>query len=173
MTIKEYWNLIGREPFLAITWEPDFSQACSFCRMLMNHKNFHFTQIPDKTYDVIFLKSSKTMLLGHFWPFLIFFAQWGFFQKNLALSLITRYGPLKPCKVSEKTNEPILRKLVDRRKDGQTDGRTKGRRDRRTDRPYVIGPFRSGPVVKKHQNDVYDIVLVFLLLALNIFHNFF
>ena len=57
--IKEYWNLIGREPFLAITWEPDFSQACSFRRMLMNHKNFHSTQIPDKTNDVIFLNSPK------------------------------------------------------------------------------------------------------------------
>ena len=65
--IKEYWNLIGREPFLAVTWEPDFSQACSFCRMLMNHKNFHFTQIPDKTNDVIFLKIPKAMILGHFW----------------------------------------------------------------------------------------------------------
>ena len=69
MLIKEYWNLIGQEPFLAITWEPDFSQACSFHRMLMNHKNFDFTQIPDKTNDVIFLKSPKTMFLGHFWTF--------------------------------------------------------------------------------------------------------
>ena len=51
--IKEYWNLIDQGPFLAITWEPDFSQAWSFCKMLMNHKNFHFTQIPDKTNDVI------------------------------------------------------------------------------------------------------------------------
>ena len=42
-SIKEYWNLIGWEPFLAMTWEPDFSQACSFCRMFRNHKNFHFT----------------------------------------------------------------------------------------------------------------------------------
>ena len=29
--------------------------------MLMNHKNFHFTQIPDKTNDMIFLKSPKTI----------------------------------------------------------------------------------------------------------------
>ena len=34
--------------------------------MLMNHKNFHFTQILDKTNDEIFLKSPKTMFLGHF-----------------------------------------------------------------------------------------------------------
>ena len=31
--------------------------------MLMNHKNFHFTQIPDKTNDMIFLKSPKTLFL--------------------------------------------------------------------------------------------------------------
>ena len=121
MTIKEYWNLIGGESFLAITWEPDFSQACSFCRMLMNHKNIHFTQIPDKTKDMTFLKSPKTMLLGHFWPFLVIFARWGFFPENPTLSHITRYGPLTPCKVSGKTNEPILRKLTNRRKDGRTD----------------------------------------------------
>ena len=30
LTIKEYWNLIGWESFLAITWESCFSQACSF-----------------------------------------------------------------------------------------------------------------------------------------------
>ena len=70
--IKEYWNLIGQEPFLALTWEPDFSQARSFCRMLINHKNFHFTQIPDKTNIVMFLNGSKTMFLGHFWPLGIF-----------------------------------------------------------------------------------------------------
>ena len=56
MKIKEYWNLIGQEPFPAITWEPDFSQAC----------------IPDKTNDIIFLKSKKTLFLGHFCPMGIF-----------------------------------------------------------------------------------------------------
>ena len=85
MTIKEYWNLVDREPFLAITWEPDISQACSFRRMLMDHKNFHFTQIPDKTNDTIFLKNPKTMFLGHFWPFLVILAWWGVFPKNLAV----------------------------------------------------------------------------------------
>ena len=56
LTIKEYWNLIGREPFLPIIWKPDFSKESSFCRMLTNHKNFRFAQIPDKTNYVIFLK---------------------------------------------------------------------------------------------------------------------
>ena len=64
--LVKYWQLKNAEislaewePFLTITWEPDFSQARSFCRMLINHKNFHFTQIPDKTNDMIFLKSPK------------------------------------------------------------------------------------------------------------------
>ena len=73
LMIKEDWNLIGSEQFLAITWERDFSQACSFCRMLMNHKNFHLTQIPDKTNDTILLKSPKThfwAFFAHFWSFL-------------------------------------------------------------------------------------------------------
>ena len=30
--------------------------------MLMNHKNFHFAQIPDKINDMIFLKSRKIRL---------------------------------------------------------------------------------------------------------------
>ena len=75
LTIKEYWNLTGWEPFLDITWELDFFQACSFRRMLINHKNFHLTQIPDKTDDAIFLKSPKTLFLVHFWPFLVIFSR--------------------------------------------------------------------------------------------------
>ena len=54
-------------------------------------KNFHFTQIPDKTNDMIFLKRNV------FGPFLTILARWGFFPKNLALSHTTIYGPLVPC----------------------------------------------------------------------------
>ena len=66
LTIKDYWNLIGQKSFLAITWEPDFSQACSFRRMLKNHKNF-FTGIPDKSNDLIFLENTKTFYCGPLW----------------------------------------------------------------------------------------------------------
>ena len=90
----------------------------------MNHKSFHFAKIPDKTNDINFLKSPKTMFLGHFSPFLVIFAQWGFFPKNRALSHTTIYKPLTPCCISEKTNEPIPRKLMDRWKDGRMDGWT-------------------------------------------------
>ena len=46
--------------------------------MLMNHKNFHFTQIPDKTNDVIFLKSPKTK----FWAIFGYFCSMGIFSKK-------------------------------------------------------------------------------------------
>ena len=55
--LVKYWRLKNieislTESHFCLTWEPDFPQACSFRRMLMNHKNFHLTQIPDKTNDV-------------------------------------------------------------------------------------------------------------------------
>ena len=119
-----------------MTWEPDFSQTCNFRRILMNHKNFHFAQIPDKTNDVIFLKSLKPC----FWAIFDHF-----FQKNPAPSHITRYGPLTPCQVSEKTNEPILRKLTNRRKDRQTNGL------------YFIRLFRLRPGVQQEELDNADL----------------
>ena len=123
LTITEYWNLIGREPFLAITWELDFSQACSFCRMLMSHKKFHFTQSSDKTNDLDFIKKYKNHALGSVLTIFVHFCPMGIFSKNLALSH-TIYGSLTQCIFSEKTNEPIPRKLTDRRKDGRMDGQT-------------------------------------------------
>ena len=52
--------------------------------MLMNHNNFCFTQIPDKTNDVIFLKSPKILFLGHFDLFD------GDFFKKIQLSVLAR-----------------------------------------------------------------------------------
>ena len=130
-TIKEYWNLIGREQFLAITWEPDFSQACNFRKMLMNHKNFCFTYSPDKTNNTIFLskKSPKTLFWGHFWPFLVIYARWRFFPKNPVLSHVTMLS---------------FRKNESANSEG-TYGLTEGR----TDGPYFIGTFRPRPGVQK------------------------
>ena len=82
--LVKYWWFKNSEPLLAITWEPDFSQAFSFRGMLMSHENFHFTQFPDKTNNVIF-----TLFLDHLWQFLVIFARWGFFPKIPALSHIT------------------------------------------------------------------------------------
>ena len=51
------------------------------------------------------------MKVRHFWT--QFFS-----KKNLALSHTTIYGFVTRSQISEKTNEPIQRKLTDRRKDG-------------------------------------------------------
>ena len=120
MTIKEYWNLIGQGPLLAITWEPDFSQACSFHRMLMNHKNFHFTQIPDKTNDVIFLISPKNHVFRPFLPH-------GDFSKISSSVTYNYIWAPNTILISEKTNERNPRKLTDRWKGRRTDRRTDGR----------------------------------------------
>ena len=44
-----------------------------------------------------------------------------FFFKNLTSSVTRYHGQLSSCKISEKTNDPILKNLVT---DGRTDGRT-------------------------------------------------
>ena len=56
-----------------------------------------------------------------------------FFLKNLTLSLTRYYSQLSSCKISEKTNDPILRKLSDRGTDRQMEGQTAGGRDRQAD----------------------------------------
>ena len=74
---------------MTITWEPDFSKACIFCRMLMNHKNFCFTPIPDKTNTTILLKSPKTLFWGPFLSFLpdgIFSKKFGSVTHNYRLT---------------------------------------------------------------------------------------
>ena len=52
-----------------------------------------------------------------------------FFFKNLAPSVTRYYGQLSSCKISEKTNDPILRKFsdgwADRWTDRMIDRRTK------------------------------------------------
>ena len=61
----------------------------------------------------------------HFWPHLGSLSQNSgcHFFKNLALSVTRYHGQLSSCTISEKTNDPILRKVSDGRTDRQIDGR--------------------------------------------------
>ena len=50
-----------------------------------------------------------------------------FFSKKMASSVTIYHSQLSSCTISEKTNDPILRKLSDGLTDGRTGGRTDGR----------------------------------------------
>ena len=93
---------------MPISREPDFSQTCGFRRMIENHNIFRFKPFLVTSNDSIFHKSPKKTILGTFGQI---WAKPDFFPKNRALSLFCVYGPLTSCKISEKTNEPILRKV--------------------------------------------------------------
>ena len=56
----------------------------------MNHSNFDFTQIPDKTNDMIVLKSPKSHVLGPFLPD-------GDFFEEIQLCHAIIYGLLTLC----------------------------------------------------------------------------
>ena len=71
----------------------------------------HFRPFLAKTNDSILRKSPKTLFWGFFGPFFPIFQKMRIFLKNRALSLLSIYGPLTSCKISEKTNEPIPRKV--------------------------------------------------------------
>ena len=106
--------------------------------MLMDHKNFHFTQIPDKTNNTIFL---KTMSLGHFRPFLVIFARWAFFPKKSGSVTHNYIWPLTPWEVSEKL---MCQSGENLRRDGRTEGRAEGRRDHyRTVPAEARGPIKE------------------------------
>ena len=105
--------------------EREFSQIWDFCRKLANHNTLHFRSFLAKTNDSILCKIPKKIILGAildlFGPFLPIFEKMRFFPKNRALSLLRIYRPLTSFKISEKNNEPILRKVCYRRTDRLTD----------------------------------------------------
>ena len=128
MTIKEYWNLIGQEPFLARTWQPEFSQACSFCRMLMNHKNFHFTQNwhdarqTRQNWWHDFLKKSKKHVIG---PLLTIFGHFSlmkiFSRKSSSVTHNYIWAPNSMLSFRKKLMSQSRENLeIDGRTDGQT-----------------------------------------------------
>ena len=93
--------------------------------MLMNHNNFHFTQISDKTNDIIFLKSPKTVFLSHFLPFLVIFAREDFFQKIWLCHTQLYMAPQHHAKFKKKLMSQSQENLwTDKRTDGRTDGQT-------------------------------------------------
>ena len=83
---------------MSLNCELDFCLVCSFCRILMNHKNFDFTQIPGKINDAIFLKSPKTM----FWAIFDHFYLMGIFFKKSSCHTQLYMGPYYYAKFQKK-----------------------------------------------------------------------
>ena len=102
--------------------------------MLMNHKNFHFTQIPDKTNDIIFLKSPKTM----FWAIFGYFCSMGIFSKKIQLCQTQLYMGAQHHAKSRK-------KLMNQSQENLWT-------DRKMDKPYFIRPLWPKPGVQKSKN---------------------
>ena len=75
-------------------------------------------------------KFSNNLKTSCFWrifgPFSNFKAK-KIFLENPALSRTASYEFLAPCQISEKTNDTIPRKRLDRMTEGQKDGRMDGR----------------------------------------------
>ena len=71
----------------------------------------------EKTNEAILQKAQKTLFLGHFGPK---YAEWDFFFENRAPSHFGLYHFASLCQKSEITNEPISRKVYNRRTDERT-----------------------------------------------------
>ena len=78
-------------------------------------------QFKEKIVDQTWEKSRKPNLGSNFGPFESNLGHQIFFLKNLALSVTRYHGQLSLCTISNKTNDPILRKLSQWLADRQTD----------------------------------------------------
>ena len=102
-----------------------------------------FYAISRKTNEPNFRKWQKNQFQAQFWT-IWFWVTSIFFFKYLALSVTRYHGQVSSCTISEKTNNPISRKLCERQKDRQ--------RDRLTDKSDFVGQTLSNvehPKTKK------------------------
>ena len=97
--------------FWRISQNQIFPKYGIYARIQQIIQTFFIDQIQKKTITKFFNKF-KNPIFG------IFLGQKIFFSKNPAPWHTTTYGPLTPWWVSEKTNEPISRKIPDRRSEG-------------------------------------------------------
>ena len=97
---------------------------------------------------------------GHFiysiWPK---FGLPNFFFKNLAPSVTRCHGQLSSC-IIEKTNDPILRKLSDRRTDRRTDRQTDRQMDDGQTRPISQDAVRLTSSVQ-HQRVIFTFLKIY------------
>ena len=103
--------------------------------------NYHYMQFQGKLMNQTWENSKKNLVLGLILAYLakIWATNFFFSQKNLAPSVPRYYGQLSSCTISEKTDNPILRKLSDGGTNGPTDGRSDfiGRCPTNVERPII------------------------------------
>ena len=111
--------------------------------MLYIVASYHSMQFQGKLMNQTLENGKKTSFRHNFGPFgsgsPVFF-----FFKYLALSVTRYHGQVSSCTITEKTNNPISRKLCERQKDRQ--------RDRLTDKSDFVGQTLSNvehPKTKK------------------------
>ena len=88
----------------------------------------------------------KTLLLTHFGPILPVLGAKKIFPENPALSRTTSHGILASCQNFEKIKDTILRKHLDRGKDGRKDGQNNGQKDGQTLFYRTLPATAEGPI---------------------------
>ena len=121
--------------FWPISQEQTFSQIWGLCGNTANNINFHYRSNSVKINDQISQQIEKILFFAHFWPIFPIFGAKKIFPEYPALPRTTSHGILAPCQISEKANDAIPRKRLDKWTNGKTD------------RPYFIGSFRLPPWV--------------------------
>ena len=121
--------------FWPISQEQTFSQIWGLCRNTANNINFHYRSNSVKINDQISQQIEKILFFAHFWPIFPILGAKKFFPEYPALPRTTSHGILAPCQISEKANDAIPRKRLEKWTNGKTD------------RPYFIGSFRLPPWV--------------------------
>ena len=88
-----------------------------FHQMLNIVASYHCMQFQKKLMIQTQENGKKNSFWASFRPLAPKFGSRNFFLKNLASSITRYHGRLSSCKISEKTNDPILRKLSEGRTD--------------------------------------------------------
>ena len=109
--IEQLWT------FLPAFQEQTFSQIWDLCRNIGNNINFHYRTNSLKLNDQIFKKPCS-------WSVFPILKGKKFLKENPPLSCRTSHRFLAPCQNLEKTDDTILRKHLDRERDGKVDRRT-------------------------------------------------
>ena len=97
-------------------WAPIF-----FSCLVRHYNKLSFYAIPRKAYDPNSRKQKKISFWARFRPAGSIFEPPTFSFKNLVSSVTRYYDEISSCTISDKTNDPILRKFSDLPTDRQTD----------------------------------------------------